>query len=400
MRLPVRNAAKAFRQTVRNAAKAFRPTVSGVLVVGWLVMAWPLVMATDAFAQGAVQASVTGIVRDSSGAVLPGVTVEASSPALIERVRSALTDGSGRFRIVNLPPGSYVVTFMLPGFTTVKREGVELSGSFTATVDVDLRVGSLEETVTVTGESPIVDVQNVQRQQVVTSEVLASIPASRSFEHLAALVPGIQLSTASQNVGGINGPVPPFFSGHGGGQFEGRLRVDGIGTGGATGGVSLLVIDTSNAAEITVSTTGGLADAEIGGPEINVVPRSGGNTFSGQFFVAGANGAMQSDNFTQSLRDAGLRAPSELQKVWDVNAGIGGPIKRDRLWFFGTARTQGSHVTITDSFFNKNAGDPTKWTYEADLSRQSYTDGVWKNSSMRVTWQATARAVRRRAVPV
>ena len=367
-----------------------RLPATGSVVVTCLALGLVLLPA-DVVAQGAVQASITGIVRDTSGAVLPGVTVEAASPALIERVRSALTDGSGRFRIVNLPPGSYVVTFTLTGFTTVKREGVELSGSFTASVDVDLRVGSLEETVTVTGESPIVDVQSVQRQQVVTSEVLASIPASRSFEHLAALVPGIQLSTTSQNVGGINGPVPPFFSGHGGNQFEGRLRVDGIGTGGATGGVSLLVIDTSNAAEITVSTTGGLADAEIGGPEINVVPRSGGNTFSGQFFVAGANGAMQSDNFTQALRDAGLRAPSELQKVWDVNAGIGGPIMRDRLWFFGTARTQGSYVTLTDSFFNKNAGDPTKWTYEADLSRQSYTDGVWKNSSMRVTWQATAR---------
>jgi hypothetical protein len=338
-----------------------------------------------------VQASITGVVRDSSGAVLPGVVVEAASPALIERVRSGDTDGTGRYRIVNLPPGIYTITFTLPGFTTVKREGVEIAGSFAATVDAELRVGSLEETVTVTGESPIVDVQNAQRQQVINSEVLSSIPASRSFEHLAALVPGIQLSTTSQNVGGINGPVPPFFGGHGGGQFEGRLRIDGIGTGGATGGVSLLIVDTSNAAEITISTTGGLADAEIGGPEINVVPRSGGNTFSGQFFMAGANGAMQSDNFTQELRDAGLRAPSELQKVWDVNAGVGGPIRRDRLWFFGTARTQGSDVTLTDTFFNKNAGDPTKWTYEPDLSRQSFTDGVWKNASMRLTWQASAR---------
>ena len=108
--------------------------------------------------------------------------------------------------------------------------------------------------------------------------------------------------------------------------------------------------------------------------------------------MSGANGALQSDNFTQELKDAGLRAPSELQKVWDVNLGVGGPIKRDRLWFFGTVRTQGSDVTISDAFFNKNAGDPTKWTYEPDLSRQSYTDGVWKNTSMRLTWQATARS--------
>ena len=203
--------------------------------------------------------------------VLPGVTVEASSAALIERVRSGVTDGTGRYRIVSLPPGTYEVAFTLPGFRTAKREGVELAGAFAATVDVDLQVGLLEETVTVTGESSIVDVQSAQRQQVISSDVLASIPANGSFEHLAALVPGIQLNTTGQNVGGINGPVPPFFGGHGGSGFEGRLRMDGIGTGGATGGVSLLIVDTSNASEVTVSTTGGLADAEIGGPEINVV---------------------------------------------------------------------------------------------------------------------------------
>jgi hypothetical protein len=366
---------------MRNASNCLR-------VVVWLAVASSL-MSSAAYAQGAVQASITGVVRDSSAAVLPGVTVEAASDALIEKVRVGVTDSSGRYRIVGLPPGTYAVTFTLPGFRTVKREGVALAGSFAASVDADLQVGSVEETITVTGESPIVDVQNSQRQQVINNEVMAAIPANRSFEHLAALVPGIQLSTNAQNVGGINGPVPPFFGGHGGSTVEGRLRIDGIGTGGATGGVSLLIVDTGNASEITVSTTGGLADAEIGGPEINIVPRSGGNTFSGQLFTAGANGAMQSDNFSQELQDAGLRAPSELQKVWDVNFGMGGPIKRDTLWFFGTTRTQGSYVTITDAFFNKNAGDPTKWTYEPDLSRQSYSDGVWKNTSMRLTWQAS-----------
>ena len=106
------------------------------------------------------QASITGVVRDASGAVLPGVTVEAASPALIEKVRSVVTDGTGQYRIVDLRPGTYTVTFTLPGFNTVKREGIELTGSFTATVNADLQVGALEETITVTGESPIVDVQS------------------------------------------------------------------------------------------------------------------------------------------------------------------------------------------------------------------------------------------------
>src|SRR6476661_6238023 len=112
-----------------------------------------------AFAQ---QASITGVVRDSSGAVLPGVTVEASSPALIEKTRSVVTDGAGQYRIVDLRPGTYTVTFALAGFNTVRREGIELTGSFVATINADMRVGALEETITVTGESPTVDVKNTQ----------------------------------------------------------------------------------------------------------------------------------------------------------------------------------------------------------------------------------------------
>ncbi|MEO8256887.1 MAG: carboxypeptidase regulatory-like domain-containing protein [Acidobacteriota bacterium] len=348
-------------------------------------------MAPDVFGQGATQASITGVVRDTSGAVLPGATVEAASDVMIEKIRVGVTDSAGRYRIVSLPPGKYVITISLAGFRTVRREGIELAGAFVATINEDLQVGAVAETITVTGEAPVVDVQSAQTQRVISNDVLASIPANRSFEHLAALVPGIQLSTTAQNVGGINGPTPPFFGGHGGATTEGRLNVDGISTGGATGGVSLLIVDTGNSAEITVSTTGGLADAEIGGPVINVVPRTGGNALSGQFFFAGAGPALQSDNFSQELKDAGLRSPSELKKVWDVNLALGGPIKRDKLWFFATTRTQGSYVTISDAYFNQNSGDPNAWTYVPDLTHQSETDGVWKNTSLRLTWQISTR---------
>ena len=348
-------------------------------------------MPSQADGQGATLASITGLVKDTSGAVLPGVSVEVSSAVLIEKVRASVTDDTGRFRIVNLPAGAYTVSFTLPGFRTVRREGIELSGAFTATVNADMEVGALEETITVTGEAPIVDVQSAARQQVLKADVIHSIPAGRSYEQLAALVPGIQLSTNTQNVGGIFGPTPPFFGGHGGSTTEGRLNMDGIGTGGATGGVSLLIVDTGNAAEITVNTTGGLADAEVGGPIINVVPRAGGNSFSGQAFLSGAGSGMQSDNFTDELKAAGLRSPAELRKVWDVNLALGGPILRDRLWFQGTTRNQGSYVSITDTFHNQNAGDPAKWTYEPNLTRQAEQDGVWKNSSLRLTWQASLR---------
>ena len=123
-----------------------------------------------AFAQS--NSTIAGVVKDSSGAVLPGVTVEASSPALIEKVRTVVTDGAGQYKIVNLVPGVYTVTFTLTGFNTVKREGIELTSSFTATVNADMRVGSLEETITVSGESPTVDVQNVTQQQVMTRDVI------------------------------------------------------------------------------------------------------------------------------------------------------------------------------------------------------------------------------------
>jgi hypothetical protein len=362
------------------------------IVIGWL-MTGLVALPSTVHAQGAVLATVTGIVQDSSGAVLPGATVEVSSPVLIERVRSAVTDSTGRYRLTNLPTGSYTLTAALTGFNTVRREGLELSGSFTATVNLSLQVGNLEETLTVTGEAPVVDVSSAQRQQVVNSEVMAAIPANRSYEGLAALVPGIQLATNAQNVGGIQGPTPPYFTGHGGSNFEGRLRIDGMTTGGSTGGVSLMALDTSNAAEVTVSTTGGLADAENGGASINIVPRSGGNTLSGTLFGMGAGDGMQSDNFTQELKDAGLRSPSKLDKVWDLNFSMGGPIMRDKLWFFGTIRSMGSFLSISDTFYNRNAGNPNPafWFYDPDLSRRVLNDQKWLDESLRLTWQATPR---------
>ncbi len=149
------------------------------------------------------QASVTGVVKDTSGAVLPGVTVEASSPALIEKTRSTVTDGSGLYQITNLVPGTYTVTFSLTGFNTYKRDGLELTGSFVASINAELKVGSVAETITVTGETPLVDVQSAAVQKVVTKEVVDAIPTGRLGINLAALQPGIILG-AGGSVGGAN----------------------------------------------------------------------------------------------------------------------------------------------------------------------------------------------------
>ncbi len=146
------------------------------------------------------QASISGVVQDASGAVLPGVTVEATSPVLIEKMRTAVTDGSGRYSIVDLRPGTYEVTFSLAGFSTVKRDGVVLSGNFDAPVNAELRVGSLEETITVSGASPVVDVTNTLTQTVLTKEQIEVLPGGRTIQGRAALVPGVMVTSANTGV--------------------------------------------------------------------------------------------------------------------------------------------------------------------------------------------------------
>ncbi|HEY7187815.1 MAG TPA: TonB-dependent receptor [Vicinamibacterales bacterium] len=354
----------------------------------YLVVALFLLAPTGVFAQ----ASVTGTVRDSSGAVLPGVTVEASSPALIEKVRTATTDGNGQYRIVDLRAGEYTVTFTLAGFSTVKREGVALEGSFTATINVDLRVGALTETITVSGESPIVDVQSVRRQTVLDNEIISAIPSSRSYNNLIQLIPNsVNQAGAPTDVQVVPGMV--VFGGFGGRSNEGRVNVDGISVGSAFNGagVSSYIADVANAREIAMITTGGLGEAEGGGPALNVLPKEGGNVIRGTFFSAGASGGMIGSNYTQELKDRGLTTPGVIRKVWDFNLGLGGPIAKNRLWFYANVREEGSERSVPGMFANKNAGDPSKWTYVADTSRPAVLAASYRITALRLTAQATPR---------
>jgi hypothetical protein len=338
------------------------------------------------------QASITGTVKDTSGAVLPGVTVEASSPDLIEKVRTSVTDGSGQFRIVDLRAGRYTVTFTLTGFSTVRREDVALEGSFTATVNAELRVGTLEETITVSGESPVVDVQSIRRQTVIDNELISAIPSARSYAGLMTLMP----NTANFGGAAANTQVVPqmvVFGGAGGRTNEGRLDVDGLSVGSAFNGagVSSYIADVSNAQEVTMISSGGLGEAEVGGPSLNVVPKEGGNTIRGTFYASGVTEGMVNSNYTADLRARGLSTPGEYQKIWDFNVGIGGPIARDRLWYFATFRDEGSHRTIPGMFANANAGDPTKWTYVADASRPAVAAVAFRNTAVRFTAQVSPR---------
>ena len=311
------------------------------------------------------QASIAGSVRDISGAVMPGVTVEASSPALIEKTRSVVTSGTGQYAIVDLRPGTYTVTFTLPGFNTVKREGIELTGNFVASVSAEMRVGAVAETITVSGEAPVVDVTSSRRQQTISDDVIAAIPSSRQYFGLTTLVPALNIQ--GNDIGGASGPIFSVFQIHGGRRNEGQVLVDGLSMGFQGMGVSFYVPEVGTAQEVTFSLSGGLGEAPTGGPQMNIVPRAGGNTLSGSLFVTGANGAMQGDNLTQEIRDTGLTGRNELKKLWEVNPAVGGPIRRDRLWFYGTFRHQGNRQLVAGMFENRNAGDPD----EVDLRSRS-----------------------------
>jgi len=349
----------------------------------WVIAVFALmaVLPTALYAQ----ASIVGTVKDASGAVLPGVTVEASSPALIEKVRSVVTNGVGQYSIEDLRPGTYKVTFTLPGFSTIVRDGIQLSGSFIATVNADLKVGGVSETITVSGEAPIVDVSSTRTQQVISGQTVGEIPSSRNYSAFTHLVPAINVQ--QNDFEGSNPALYSVFQIHGGRRNEGQVLVDGMNGGYQGMGVSGYVPEVGNAQEVVFSLSGGLGEATTGGPQMNIVTKQGGNQFAGGFFISGTGDALQGTN----LEGSGLTATNSIKKLWELNPSVGGPIVRDKLWFFGTYRYQLSRQNVASMWVNKNAGDPTKWTYEPDLNQQAVTDGTWKQANYRVTLQATPR---------
>ena len=338
------------------------------------------------------QGSIAGIVKDTSGAVLPGVTVEAASPALIEKVRSVVSDGAGQYQIVNLPPGAYTVTFALTGFNTLIRDGIELTGNFTATVDGDLRVGALEESITVTGEAPTVDVQNTARQEIVDRETIENIPAGRNIWALGALNPGIT-TNVPQDVGGAVINATTGMSSHGSRSNDGWTSMSGITMNAmaSQGFTTRLLYSMASLQEVTLDYSANTAEVPTGGVRINIIPREGGNTFNGTFFSSIATDAMQANNLTDDLKAQGLRTPDAVRKLWDVNPGFGGPMQRDKIWFYVSALYSGSQLDVADMFVNKNANNPNAWTYEPDLDQPAFKDTHYQGGDVRVTWQVTPR---------
>ena len=361
-----------------------------------------------AFAQ---TSAIGGTVKDTSGAVLPGVTVEASSPALIEKVRSTTTDSSGQYKITTLRSGIYTVTFTLPGFSVVKRENVELTSDFTSTINADLKVGALEETITVSAESPIVDTQSITTRTVMTREVMDVIPTGRNIQAVGIMIPGTSIAVGgggalSRDVGGSGNlqqsPLQYRGSADTVQTIEG-LRLNNLCAQGAYSGVYW---NDSSFQEFSYVTGADSAEMGQGGMRINMVPRDGGNSFHGTVLGNYSPSAWASDN----CKSAGVGLPcqganltgdttfnktnnfltnvSKLTKNYDFNPSFGGPIKKDRVWFFSAFRYLGVNKTVVDSFFD---ADPSPFRYVPDPSRPGIDDGHIRSITGRISAQISSK---------
>ena len=292
------------------------------------------------------QSSITGLVRDTSGGVLPGVTVEAGSPAVIEGSRSAVTDAQGLYRIVDLRPGPYTVTFTLSGFNTLRRDGIELQAQFTATVNADLTVGALEETVTVSGQAPIVDIRNAGSQTQFQRETMEALPGTGRLALLNTIIPGASLTSSAERSAGGNDRTQTRFSIHG--APEAQPVVDGINQQIPGITIGVFVFSQLNIQEV-VAGFGGDAEADFGGTQLRMVPRDGGNRFSST-----------------------------------------GPIRQSRVWFYASAREGVNQQYVDGKQWNK-LRQPQSFLYEPDFGRRVNTDDYTRDLTGRLTWQAAER---------
>jgi hypothetical protein len=348
------------------------------------VLATLLALSLPTAAGAQVLGTVAGNVKDASGAVLPGVTVEVASPALIEKVRTAVTDGNGQYQIVNLPPGVYSVSFSLPGFATVKRDALDVSVNFTSTVDAEMKVGSVEETITVTGESPIVDIQSAALTRSVTSETFKELPSGGSWIQMAALVPAIRASNT--DVGGVLGDqVGAQVSAHGALPGDGVSMIDGLRIGNmyissnlTNMSLSPLLFD-----QVDVQLSGQSGETGTNGVIMNAIPRAGGNRFSGSALANGSGPSLQGSNLTDNLKSRGATASTTLKTLYDLNGAIGGPIKQDKVWFYATSRYFTNEFYLAERFY---ATDASAVLRTDDRSKQAYGGTYTYDNNGRITW--------------
>jgi carboxypeptidase family protein len=345
-----------------------------------------LLSSASAWAQGA---AIVGTVTDSSGAVLPGVTVEASSPALIEGTRVTVTNEGGLYRIIELRPGTYAVTYTLGGFQTVRRENIELTTGFTATVNAALALAPIATEITVTSQASQVDTVNTTVRQVMNQATLDALPLGQSLGAIRAMVPGAIAPAANQDVGGNQPESAQGFSINGGRAGDYQQYRDGMLTNSLVAAGNWLSSQNPATIQEVVVTTGGFSATDgTGGGIVNVVQREGGNAFSGSFFGSFANKALQSSNLTDELRARNASTQPTIRERNDTGGGFGGPLVRSKLWFFTGAHYWVTSSTQPNNYFNATQGTPY---YTPDLSRPAYDLSYYGEFNQKVTWQATQK---------
>ena len=303
--------------------------------------------------------SIAGIVTDATGAVLPGVTVEATSPALIEQTRSVVSDANGAYRVVDLRPGTYKVTFTLPGFNTFVREGIVLETDFTATINAQMKVGGVEETITVSGASPVVDVSSTMSRTVLSQAQIEALPTGRSYQSLSATIPALAPAGSGRfDVGGASQMWQGTVVAYGSLANDTALEVDGMSVMTLLNQGSIAGVYHNQGAyqEMSYQVVAGTAESQTGGVRINMIPKEGGNRFSGDFLGMYSNENFRSDNNDADLKARGLTVAPSLRGIYDFNGGIGGPIVKNRIWFFHSTRRWGAANYIANQFFDN--GDP------------------------------------------
>src|SRR3954471_15172067 len=366
-------------------------TRSRIAMLFVVALAWLALPAT-----ARAQSAFAGVVKDATGAGLPGVTVEASSPALIEKVRSVTTDANGAYKIENLRPGTYTLTFNLPGFSTVKKDAIELQSNFTSTINAELKVGAMEETVTVSGESPVVDVQSNSKAQVLPREVLDAVPTAHTIQGVGQLVVGVTLT--APDVGGSQAMQQTYFTVHGLGAAQTSLMMDGMIINGlqGDGAIQTYTNDAGNQ-EMVYQTGGGTVDSPTGGVKINMIPKEGGNRFSGSLFQGYETSKMQGDNLSADLAANGVKSVDKIGTYNDTNFTMGGPIKKDKVWFFGSGR----FFIVNKPIANTYVSDGTKAGIVACANALANRGGTLcpqgvdpqhqYSALARVTWQISPR---------
>ena len=320
------------------------------------------VLAPNASAQQA--SGIAGTVRDSGGLALPGVTVEAASPALIEKSRTVTTDGEGRYSIVDLRPGAYAVTFSLEGFSSVKRDGIEIGAGFTASLNVTLNVGAISETITVTGATPVVDTSNVRRQETMTTRDLEALPSGVvGIQTLAYVTPGF--ATTQADVGGTRDTwsAQGAYAGYHGKVTAGtRAAFDGFRNQyfiGAASGVGY-ISDSGNIQELQLETTGMGAEAGSGSTNLNIIPKSGSNTLRNTIDGYFTNGNMQGSNIDDYFRSWNINSSATVDHIYRIGVQSGGPIKQDRVWYYAAIGRWGSTVIQPGAFYNQLQGQASR----------------------------------------